>query len=137
MVDALRWLHVVTAAAWVGGMVCFVALMMPWVREADSAQRHLQMKQFGRRFRRYAWACFAVSGVSGVVMVAAHWGAWPTLDTGAGRLLSTKVILLGAAMALNACDSRNVPRAVSRWAGRASLVLGLALVWFAIQLAHA
>ncbi len=64
MREMLVVIHLTAAAAWVGGMICFVALLMPWVREQDAASRREQLRAFGHRFRRYAWMCLAVIGVT-------------------------------------------------------------------------
>ena len=118
-------LHIIAAAAWVGGMICFVALLMPWVREQDDAGRREQLRAFGHRFRRYAWACLAVHAATGPVLTWMRWGGVPPLSSVPGRLLLAKVILLALAIAFNRCDSGRVSRATARWTGRLSLGVGV------------
>lgn len=134
MRSALLLVHVMAAAAWVGGMICFVALMMPWVRERDEAARRDLMRAFGHRFRRYAWTCFLVLAATGPVLAWLRWRAWPDPATLPGQLLLAKVALLAMAVAFNRCDSARVSRAVARWTGRLSLVAGVLAIACAIAL---
>lgn len=126
MREALVAIHITAAAAWVGGMICFVALFMPWVREQDDAGRREQLRAFGHRFRRYAWLCLAVIAVTGPVLVWMRWGGLPSLTTVPGRLLLAKVSLSALAIAFNRCDSGRVSRTTARWTGRLSLGVGVA-----------
>jgi len=129
MREVLVAVHLTAAVAWVGGMICFVALMMPWVREQDHAGRREQMRAFGHRFRRYTWVCLGVLGVTGPVLVWLRWGGMPAVTTVPGRLLLAKVTLFAVAVAFNRCDSGSVSRTTARWTGRLSLAVGiLALV---------
>ena len=125
MSDMLVAIHIIAAAAWVGGMICFVALLMPWVREQDDASRREQLRAFGHRFRRYAWTCIAVLAATGPVLTWMRWGGVPPLSSVPGRLLLAKVILLALAIACNRCDSGRVSRATARWTGRLSLGVGV------------
>ncbi len=126
MREMLAALHIIAATAWVGGMICFVALFMPWVREQDDASRREQLRAFGHRFRRYAWVCLAAIAVTGPVLIWMRWGDLPSLTTVPGRLLLAKVTLFALAVALNRCDSGRVSRATARWTGRLSLGVGVA-----------
>lgn len=126
MRETLVALHLTAAAAWVGGMFCFVALLMPWVREQDHAGRREQLRLFGHRFRRYAWVCLAVLAATGPALTWLRWGGVPPLTTATGRLLLAKVTLISLAAAFNRCDSSRVSRATARWTGRLSLGVGVA-----------
>jgi putative copper export protein len=136
MREALVAIHITAAAAWVGGMICFVALFMPWVREQGDAGRREQLRAFGHRFRRYAWACLAVLAATGPVLTWMRWGGVPSPSTGPGRLLLAKVILFAFAVAFNRCDSGRVSRATARWTGRLSLAVGLIALVVASWLAR-
>jgi putative copper export protein len=126
MYDVLVALHVTAAVAWVGGMICFVALLMPWVREQDDASRRGHLRALGHRFRRYAWVCLAVLAATGPVLTWMRWGGVPPLTTAPGRLLLAEVTLFAVAVAFNACDSGRVSKTTARWTGRLSLVVGVA-----------
>lgn len=130
----LVWVHVLAAAAWVGGMVTFVALLMPWVRRGTVTggdDRRSRMRAFGHDFRRYAWVCLWTLLVTGLGL---SWSAWPTVDRTRASLLLVKAGLLCVAMVLNACESRIVLRQAARWAGRAALVVGLVALAVAVVL---
>lgn len=136
MRELLVAIHLIAAVAWVGGMICFVALFMPWVREQDDAARREQLRAFGHRFRRYAWTCLAVLAVTGPALTWMHWGGLPPLTTVVGQLLLAKVTLFALAMVLNRCDSGRVSRATARWTGRLSLGVGVAALVVAAWLAR-
>jgi len=125
MREVLVALHVAAAAAWVGGMICFVALLMPWVREQDGAGRREQLRAFGHRFRRYAWICLVVLAATGPLLIWMRWGGLPSLSSVPGRLLLAKVTLFAMAAAFNRCDSGRVSRTTARWTGRLSLGVGV------------
>lgn len=130
----LVWVHVLAAAAWVGGMISFVALLMPWVRTGSGDcvdERRAQMRVFGHQFRLYAWVCLGTLLATGVAMAQPLWAGGPASMR---RLLMGKATVLLIAIALNACESRIVSRSVSRWAGRFSLVLGLVALLLAVTL---
>ncbi|GMV20375.1 MAG: hypothetical protein AMXMBFR57_03240 [Acidimicrobiia bacterium] len=128
----LVWIHVLAATAWVGGMVTFVALLMPWVRRGTGAcgeERRARMRAFGHDFRRYAWVCLWTLLATGSAL---WWSARPAGH--AGTLLLVKAALWLTAILLNACESRIVSRPVARWAGRASLCVGVAALAVAVIL---
>lgn len=125
MREVLVALHIIAAAAWVGGMICFVALFMPWVREQDDASRREQLRAFGHRFRRYTWTCLAVLAATGPVLTWMRWSGVPSLSTVPGLLLLAKVTLFILAVAFNRCDSGRVSRTTARWTGRLSLGVGV------------
>ena len=55
----MRWLylasvclHILAAMTWIGGMVIFVAAVMPWVRCLDEPSRKAFLDAFGRQIGR-------------------------------------------------------------------------------------
>lgn len=127
------WIHMLAAAAWVGGMIAFVALLMPWVRRSTGAcadERRAQMRAFGHQFRGFAWVCLVTLLLTGLVLAA----PLGFVQSPVRHLLMAKGLLLAVAITLNAFESRIVTRAVARWAGRLSLVIGLVALALAVAL---
>ena len=67
MTLALRFLHVLAAMIWVGGMLFVVLVLVPVVRaQADPALRARLFHQAGVRFRTVGWAALLVLLASGL-----------------------------------------------------------------------
>lgn len=60
------WLHLLAAIAWVGGIVFLVLVVVPWLRRGGDGGAVAFLRESGSRFRRLAWACFAIVLVTGV-----------------------------------------------------------------------
>lgn len=64
---ALRFLHVLAAMVWIGGMLFVVLVLVPVVRgQADPALRARLFHQAGVRFRAVGWAALAVLLATGL-----------------------------------------------------------------------
>jgi uncharacterized membrane protein len=136
-------LHVLAAMTWVGGMVIFVAAVMPYFRHQDDQTREAFLQWFGPRFRALSWTCFAVLAVTGFFnlwmrgvrpedFLRAEWRG-----TSFGHLVLVKLALVALAVATTALHERPASRAHARWLGRSLLVLGLAIVAVAVMLVRA
>jgi len=63
----LRWLHVLAAATWVGGMLFIALVLVPVARRVqDPRLRADLIARSGTRFRTVGWAALAVLVVTGV-----------------------------------------------------------------------
>ena len=143
----MRWiylgsvfLHVLAAMTWIGGMVVFVAGLMPVLRRQDEAVRLAVLHDFGNRFRRMAWVGFAILVLTGAFnlwmrgvrphdFLRPEWRSSPF-----GHLVILKLSLVLAAMTLSALHERVVARWQARWLGRLTLVAGLLIVAVAVML---
>ena len=125
---------------WIGGMVLFVAAVMPWMRTLPEPERPKYLSDFARRFGRVMWTTFAVMAVTGATnlwmrgvtmsnLVDPEWHA-----TRFGGLITIKVALFLAAAVLGVAHARKGSPAQARWLGRLSLLLSLVIVAVAIQL---
>jgi putative copper resistance protein D len=136
-------LHVLAAMTWVGGMVIFVAAVMPYFRNQDDKVREAFLQWFGARFRTLSWTCFAVLAVTGFFnlwmrgvriedFLRAEWRG-----TAFGHLVLVKLALVVLAVATAALHERPATRRQARWLGRSLLLFGLAIVAVAVMLVRA
>ena len=136
-------LHVLAAMTWVGGMVIFVAAVMPYFRSQDHVAREAFLQWFGARFRTLSWACLAILAVTGFLNL---WMRGVRIDdflraewrvTSFGRLVLAKLALVVLAVAISAWHERPATRRQARWLSRSLLVFGLAIVAVAVMLVRA
>jgi putative copper export protein len=94
--DAVRWIHLLAAAVWTGGLITLGALV-PALRKAGADRPLLQA--MARQFSRVSWSAMAVAVVTGVIKLIRL-----DLDTDVrteyGRRLFLKLSLVGLAAAL-------------------------------------
>ena len=128
---------------WMGGMVLFVAAVMPYFRRRPDDERTRFLDWFGTRFRVLSAWCFAtlvvtgsfnlsMRGVTAGDLLRAEWHATPF-----GRLAMIKLSLVAIAVVVSATHERMRSRAAARWMGRSLLFLGLAIVAIAVLLVRA
>lgn len=154
------WLHIIAAMVWVGGLVCFAAVLVPLSKQP--AFKHLSTELLtasGLRFRWIGWSALTVLVVTGVYILGVRGYAWADLLSGAlwegnfGYTLAIKLALVGVLIAVNAWHDFYIgPRAAERlrgqpdsaetgrlrrsasWAARLTLILSLAVVFLAVLL---
>jgi putative copper export protein len=140
---AAVWLHIVAAMTWIGGMVVFVAAVMPYFRQRPEEERARFLDWFGARFRVVSWWCFgiliatgtfnlAVRGVRPGDILRSEWRA-----STFGSLALFKLALVAMAIAASAAHERIITKRWARWMGRALLLIGLAIVAVAVMLVRA
>jgi uncharacterized membrane protein len=128
---------------WMGGMVVFVAAVMPYFRHRPEVERAQFLEWFGARFRIVSWWCFAIlvttgsfnlwaRGVRVEDLFRAEWHS-----TTFGRLALIKFTLVAIAIGVSAAHERIRSRAVARWMGRSLLLIGFAIVAAAVLLVRA
>lgn len=111
-------LHVMAAAAWVGGLVALVTL---------TSRRPLALTVLAPRFSGMALTCVAVLAITGLLAARRELPAWGALtDSAYGRLVLTKAVLLLLLVAGGAAHRRfTLPRLSTRGDGRALLQVAL------------
>jgi len=164
MADTLHlvsiWLHILAATVWIGGMAALGLLLVPLLRQErfeDVATPLLYASAL--RFRWIGWGALGVLIATGLVNVRAQgipWSAWLDPDfwaTAWGAALGWKLLLVVVTLVVSAVhDFHFGPKAVhlmeaapesaeaermrwwSSWLGRGTLVLSLAILWFAVLL---
>jgi putative copper export protein len=136
-------LHILAAMTWLGGMVVFVAAVMPWFRREPVQVRAAFLQWFGRRFRLISWICFAVLAATGTVNLSMRGVRLDDLlrpewrGTGFGRLVIVKLGLVAVAAAVTVIHERPTSHAAARWLGRALLLIGVTIVGVAVMLVRA
>ena len=64
----LRWVHVLAAITWVGGMLFIALVLVPTVRAlGDATVRTRVIRDSGQRFRAVAWIALAVLVLTGLL----------------------------------------------------------------------
>lgn len=137
------WVHILAAMTWAGGMVAFVALVMPYFRRQPEATREDFLKWFGPRFETVSWICLAVLVATGTFNLWAR-GVQPSdflrpewRATAFARLLMLKLGLVALAVVITAVHGRTATHGQARWLGRALLIVGLAIILAAVMLVRA
>ncbi len=154
------WVHIVAAAAWVGSMIFFAVVVVPMLRRPDlRASAPALIRAMGKRFRALGWAALLTLIATGILQLwirgvsvsdfgNAAWRASPF-----GRALDYKLALVvlvlivsGAHDALSGKRALEVmerepgsPRArrtrlMASWIGRVTMLLSLAVLYFAVAL---
>ncbi len=95
---ALRTVHLLAAAVWVGGTVALVAVAVPYARSLGGEERAAALYQLGRRWRPLGWGALAVLVVTGLLSAYEHdaLGREALLHTDTGEFLILKGALVAA-----------------------------------------
>jgi uncharacterized membrane protein len=64
----IRWIHVLSAIAWIGGMLFIALVLVPVARALGSPPLRTQLiQETGRRFRTVAWTALTLLVVTGLL----------------------------------------------------------------------
>lgn len=97
------WLHLVSAAAWLGGIALVVAVWAPALRRAEQSARLAVAREVLPVFGKVALPAFALVAVTGLVSLLTQLGQLDALwETDYGRLLALKIMLVGLIAAFSA-----------------------------------
>jgi len=137
----VRWLHVLAAITWIGGMLFIALVLVPVTRRLDDpALRTRLVQDAGRRFRAVGWVALAVLVVTGLLNLWIH----PVLLS--SPRLHWKLGLVGLALILSAFhDFVLGPRAGApgadpsarvraSWVARLNVVIVLVIVALGLSL---
>ena len=156
------FLHLVAAAAWIGGMIALAAVVVPVLRRHQPRRDAMQLlHDSGLRLRSLGWAALGLLVLSGVVQTGYRSGGLAALASAAlwtspwGQLLAAKLVLVAAILCLAGIhDFRVGPHATrvsledpeapaalllrrrASWFGRVNLLLSLAVVALGVLLAR-
>src|SRR3954454_2533098 len=125
MWEAVRWLHLLAMAFFVGGQFVLGVAVVPAFRGAEGRDRE-PLRAIARRFGYGTIVAIAVLVATGAAM-ASHFGDWDssTLQTKLGLVVRVGV-LVGA----------HLRRPANHALDGAILVVSLAIVWLGVTLAH-
>ena len=102
--SVLRFVHVLSAAVWVGGQLTLSALLLPLLRRRLPAELRTKLtSSIGKRFGLFTLALFLPVQVGSGIGLAAHRHVtWASLGhPGYGRTLLAKLIVFGVVMLLS------------------------------------
>ncbi|MCC6644046.1 MAG: CopD family protein [Polyangiaceae bacterium] len=152
------FLHVLAAAAWIGGMAFFAAVIVPTLRAPEvRGSASTLLRALGARFRVFGWVSLGALIVTGVTNLWLRGIGWQALSSrefwamGFGRVLAWKLAVVGVVGALTLghellASRRNLdlldrdPVAGERFRRRASLLgrvvmlLSLVILYLAVAL---
>lgn len=107
MYRASVFIHIVSAAIWVGGMFFLALVVVPVARRLPPAERGALLGALGRRFRAVGWICIALPIATGSVNSAYRGVRLESIASGRlfgdqfGRLLAAKLALVAVMLALS------------------------------------
>jgi len=138
-------LHILAAAAWIGGMLFFALVVVPAVRRASGADAApVLLGAIGRRLRTLGWLLIGILVITGAANLRFHGIGWGTLRqpafwrTDFGRALAYKLALLAGVVVLSIAHDllarAGTRRRLSSWSGRMILLLSIGIVFFAVAL---
>jgi putative copper resistance protein D len=138
---ALRVMHLLAAAVWVGGTVALVFVAVPLVQRLQGEERARLLRELGRRWRPLGWSALGVAIVTGAALAAMQ-HAFDTTPTSFDWVLGVKGALVGVLVAgsylhdyvLGPGLARQIRegrpqslRPLLTWLGRTNLLITLAL----------
>jgi uncharacterized membrane protein len=121
--DAIRWLHLLAMAFFVGGQLFLVVAVVPELRA--EAQRP-QLRGIARRFGYGTLIALGVLVATGVAM-ASHFDDWHR---------TTLQVKLGLVLAVGALVTWHIARPRNHALDAVIFVVSLAIVWLGVALAR-
>ncbi|MGH2933452.1 MAG: hypothetical protein ACRDL2_02930 [Gaiellaceae bacterium] len=70
MEGALRVVHVLAAAVWVGGTIALVFVAVPPVQRLEGEVRARLLREYGRRWRPIGWSALGIAAATGIGLAA-------------------------------------------------------------------
>ena len=128
MLELLRWVHLVAAAVWLGGLVALAASVMA-LRRAGAPREHLQA--VARQFGRVSWTAMVVAVLTGLGQVQLLGFPWSYSRLQIKVALVATVIVVAFAHTLTAKRS---PPAVRGIVESTILLVSFAIYWAAVRL---
>lgn len=109
------WVHVVSACAWVGGLLFFSLVLVPVIRK-DPARMGAVVRDIGLRFRVVGWGSLGLLGVTGLTNVLARFsladlGSAAFWSSSFGLTLAVKLALVAGIVVVTVVHDRIGPRA--------------------------
>jgi len=95
---ALRIVHLLAAAVWVGGTVALVFVAVPPVQQLEGEPRARLLRELGRRWRPLGWSALGVAVATGIAL-AAREHAFDTAPHDFDWVLAAKGLLVGLLVA--------------------------------------
>lgn len=136
-----RWLHLVAAGFWLGGLIMLAIVTMSAVRSIDRATFRMLIRRVGRAFLVGSVIAWILLAISGTIMANSRIRSVDALfGTAYGRTLGLKTVLflvvIVATLVHTIAGGRSSPTAVrtSRLLSPVILLLTLAIFYLAVRL---
>ena len=95
---ALRIVHLMAAAVWVGGTIALVFVAVPPAQRLDGEARARQLRELGRRWRPLGWSALGVAVITGIA-IAVRKHAYDGAPRDFDWVLAVKGLLVGLLVA--------------------------------------
>jgi uncharacterized membrane protein len=125
MWEAVRWLHLLAMAFFVGGQLVLAAAVVPAFRRAEGRDRE-PLRAIARRFGQGTLVAIAVLVVTGAAM-ASHFDDWDS---------STLQVKLGLVVLVGVLVAAHIRRPTSHGLDGAIFLVSLTIVWLGVAVAH-
>jgi uncharacterized membrane protein len=125
MWEAVRWLHLLAMAFFVGGQLVLAAAVVPAFRGTEGAARE-PLRSIARGFGAGTIVALAVLVVTGAAM-ASHFGDWSS---------STLHVKLGLVVLVGVLVGLHIRRPQAHALDGAIFLVSLAIVWLGVAIAH-
>jgi uncharacterized membrane protein len=125
MWEAVRWLHLLAMAFFVGGQILLAAAVVPAFRGAEGRDRE-PLRAIARRFGQGTLIAIAVLVLTGAAM-ASHFEDW---SSGTLHVKLALVVLVGVLV------GAHLRRPTNHALDGAIFLCSLAIVWLGVALAH-
>ena len=125
MWEAVRWLHLLAMAFFVGGQLVLAAAVVPAFRRLEGRDRE-PLRAIARRFGQGTLVALAVLVATGAAM-ASHFSDWDS---------STLHVKLALVVVAGALVGAHIRRPTNHALDGAIFLVSLAIVWLGVALAH-
>ena len=125
MWEAVRWLHLLAMAFFVGGQLVLAAAVVPAFRGAEGRDRE-PLRAIARRFGQGTIVAIGILVLTGAAM-ASHFGDWDS---------STLHVKLGLVVVVGVLIGLHLRRPTKHALDGAIFLVSLAIVWLGVALAH-
>ena len=125
MWEAIRWLHLLAMAFFVGGQLVLAGAVVPAFRGAEGRDRE-PLRAIARRFGLGTLVALALLVLTGAAM-ASHFGDW---SNGTLHVKLALVVLAGVLVAVH------IRRPTNHALDGAIFLVSLAVVWLGVAIAH-
>ena len=141
MMEFARWLHLLAAGVWLGGLVMLALTVMIGLRTLAREDSRRLVRSLGRAFLGISLVAWPVLGVTGWILARDHLSGWDQLRTTAfGQALGVKIVLSAVVVltaglhTLAGRSSRRPLIALSRVLAVMVFLETLAVFWLAARL---
>ena len=128
MLELARWIHLVAAAVWLGGLVVLAASVAA-LRRVGAPREHLQA--LARQFGRVSWVAMTLAvltGIAQVQLVGLGW-SYPRLQVKVGLVAAVVVVAF-----FHTLTAKRSPPAVRGMVEATILALSFGIYWAAVRL---